>query len=305
MPIPVSWSENLKRFVEKSKAEGDGREFLGDAPFAHFVLTDKADSWADFLKWTDELRGPWCFRGQKEAKWTLDTSLDRAVKREFPGGYDHVDREPEERELLVRFQQQAHQYVSQSPNSEDLSSWLALMQHHNVPTRLLDWTESPYVAMFFALEDKSDEGWSAAWAIDLAWIDEQSRDLRGDEERSLVDPGGRIGLLNGLLRHTEKPLIVRIKPPRVNDRMAAQQGLFLCKLYHRAAFSAIVTSMMMHPQISRPVVRKLLVGADLRLTFLKKLRAMNIHRASLFPGLDGFGKSLKLDLEIKIGTSED
>jgi hypothetical protein len=42
-------------------------------------------------------------------------------------------------------------------------------------------------------------------------------------------------------------------------------------------------------------VRKLLVDADLRLKFLKKLRAMNIHRASLFPGLDGFGRSLKLN----------
>jgi PII-like signaling protein len=39
---------------------------------------------------------------------------------------------------------------------------------------------------------------------------------------------------------------------------------------------------------------------ELRITFLKNLRAMNIHGASLFPGLDGFGQSLKLDLEMKV-----
>jgi hypothetical protein len=53
--------------------------------------------------------------------------------------------------------------------------------------------------------------------------------------------------------------------------------------------------MFCHDVFFKPVVRKLLVDADLRLRFLKKLRAMNIHRASLFPGLDGFGRSLKLN----------
>ncbi len=48
-----------------------------------------------------------------------------------------------------------------------------------------------------------------------------------------------------------------------------------------------------------PVIRKPEVRNDLRIKFLKRLRAMNIHRASLFPGLDGLGLSLKLDLELK------
>ncbi len=66
-------------------------------------------------------------------------------------------------------------------------------------------------------------------------------------------------------------------------------------------------TMMMHPKTSempdlrdRPVIRRLVLSSKLRIEFLKNLRAMNIHRASLFPGLDGFGQSLKLDLEIKV-----
>jgi len=67
--------------------------------------------------------------------------------------------------------------------------------------------------------------------------------------------------------------------------------------------------MTLHPKTAdrpdlpnRPVVRKLVVNRELRIEFLKNLRAMNIHRASLFPGLDGFGQSLKLDLEIKVNS---
>jgi hypothetical protein len=59
-------------------------------------------------------------------------------------------------------------------------------------------------------------------------------------------------------------------------------------------------AMMMYPTfIDRPVIRRLDIKSDLRIKFLKRLRAMNIHRASLFPGLDGLGMSLKLDLELK------
>jgi hypothetical protein len=59
-------------------------------------------------------------------------------------------------------------------------------------------------------------------------------------------------------------------------------------------------SMMFWSEIpERPVVRKFEVEGTLRCEFLKKLRVMNIHRASLFPALDGFAQSLRLDLELK------
>jgi len=58
--------------------------------------------------------------------------------------------------------------------------------------------------------------------------------------------------------------------------------------------------MIVHPEVpGQPVLRKLELQAGSRKEFLRNLRAMNIHRASLFPGLDGFAQSLRLDLEIK------
>lgn len=320
MPVPPEWSSNFATFVndwkwKSNNGEFIGDEYLGDNPFSHFVLTEQAKSWDHFLQWLDELQGSWCFRGQREATWLLHTSLDRGVQRQrsSPNSFSlwHLDRETETRELLNRFQQHAHHYLPHVPPINDLSSWYALMQHHWVPTRLLDWTESPYVAMYFAVEENAvekrqgeEENHSSVWAIDLAWLEAKGRELlqlrNGAHSAEDSSPAETAEYTNRLLRETEESLIVRINPQMSNPRLFAQRGVFLCKLYHQASFGQILMRMMVHPEpANRPVIRKFEIGNSLRITFLRYLRAMNIHPASLFPGLDGLGLSLKLDLELR------
>ena len=263
-------------------------------------------------------RAGWGFRGQREAEWTLQTSLEFMIRVNHSGGHYHLDREVEGRELLLRFRQQAADYVRDLPSNDDLASWLALMQHHGVPTRLLDWTESPHIALYFAIEvepqglktaaTEGREKCSALWAIDLDWLEKRGRELLESEGMTPVpdDSNARIQYLNSLLSQRRKPLIVRIGPLKGNDRMVAQKGFFLWKLYEETPFfDQILMSMIIHPEIpNSPVIRMLKVPRGLRLEFLEKLREMDIHRASLFPGLDGFCQSLKLDLEIKVKREE-
>ena len=315
MPIPPDWSQRLKRFVDEWKQNPRAEQYIGDAPFPNFVLTEVANCWQDFLDWSSELQGSWFYRGQRESSWSLLTSLDRGVRRNIckdsadgirTTGYYHLDREAEQRELLFRFQQQAHLYISQVPTDGDFASWFALMQHHGAPTRFLDWTKSPYVAAYFALEDEAqqEEKRSAVWAIDLDWLETRGRQLLQSKEIATPEnPQNRAAWVNSLLAQCEEAAIVRVEPTRNNERMAAQQGVFLCKLLHQATFSQTLMRMIVHPEVpGQPVLRKLELQAGSRKEFLKNLRAMNIHRASLFPGLDGFAQSLRLDLEIKDGN---
>jgi|SRR5579872_5683896 len=314
MPIPPDWSQNLAAFVTEWKRKSDnreyiGHEYLGDNPFEHFVVVEKAESWDSFLRWIDELDGCCCFRGQREASWGLDTSLDRGVTREKFSPHSstlyHLNRKTEMQSLLYRFQQYAHTYLPHVPATDDLSSWYALMQHYCAPTPLLDWTESPYVGLYFAVENRAAGSHCAVWAIDSGWLEERGRELLEQKEikSALVEQRAPISLhtdTNRLLRGTEAPLVLRINPAMSNPRLFAQQGLFLCKLIEQASVSQLLMTMVMYPTFTaKPVIRKLDIGSDLRIKFLKRLRAMNIHRASLFPGLDGLGMSLKLDLELK------
>lgn len=326
MPIPSDWAQNLRNFEEnwaKYSQDGvrrtDDSEYLGDAPFKHFVLTEKAETWDGLLDWVKELGEQWCFRGQRNASWKLDTSLDRAVFREYSSengwGSYHLNRQKVIDEVLFRFQQQAHQYVPKLPSRDDLGSWLALMQHYGVPTEFLDWTKSPYVALYFAFEEKPPkEVGCALWAIDLDWLEQKWRVLLSEEVRTpgerwkFLGPKERASYLSSLLGKSSASVIVSIDPLQLDARMVAQSGFFLCKLFHQATFSQILMTMMIHPKTSdgpdlpdRPVVRKLAMPSELRIEFLRRLRKMNIHRASLFPGLDGFGKSLWFDVELDDG----
>jgi len=314
MPTPPDWSQALREFVEGwgKAGEGGGDEYIGDRPFTKFVLAEPAESWRQFLEWLNELKGSWCFRGQRDARWVLNTSLDRAVRRDVSApnvrGYYHLEREPESRELLFRFQQQAHQYIGGLPASDDWGSWFALMQHHGVPTRFLDWTKSSYVALYFAFEEEPPEEGCALWAIDLGWLEERARKLLPPATSGWGDFRERAEYVNGLLLgNAQEVVILPVSPLQLDARMVAQQGFFLCKLSHEVHFSLVLMRMMMHPMRSekpdlpdRPVVRKLVLKKSLRIEFLKNLREVNIHRASLFPGLDGFGQSLRLDLEMKV-----
>ena len=297
MPVPLDWSLKLRQFVDEWKRNPRAERYIGDAPFGNFVLTEQANSWRDLLAWSNELRDLCCFRGQREAAWSLLTSLDRAVRRDFLSdspdgsrvtGYYHLNREDEGRRNLVRFREHVDRYTSNAPSGDDLGSWFALMQHYGTPTRFLDWSRSPFVAAYFALEEelRGERNRSAIWAIDMDWLERRGRELvpaailgsRGDDD---VD---RARWENSLLETSCEPIIVRINPLETNHRMVAQQGILLCKLFHEAFFSQTLMRMMIHPEtIVQPVVRKLEIDTAHRTEFLRNLRAMNIHKASLFP----------------------
>jgi len=315
MPVPPDFAENLQTFIEewKGKPAGlAGEEYIGDNPFPHFVVTERAGSWQEYANWSAELDGRWCFRGQRETRWALATSMDRATIVEYmtanSSGHHHLDRVTEERELLQSFREKARHHVATVPASDDSASWLAMMQHYGVPTRLLDWTRSAEVGLYFALEEPSIGEYASLWSLDLDWL-ERMRGQLLPEFPAASQAGAvqnRIAALNRLLYDSKQPLIVAVDPPTTNDRMTAQQGILLFKTIDQATFSQMLMSMIFHGGVPpAPVIRKLDIPGDLRVEVLDQLRDRGIDSSTLFPGLAGFGKSLRTGLEIKVRRESD
>src|SRR5262245_24343267 len=102
------------------------------------------------------LESRYVFRGMRSAEWDLVTSLDRTAI------YRHTDAEAV---LINSFRRSLPASLDDAPPAHDLVSWLALMRHYGLPSRLLDCTESPSVAAYFAVEP-APGGDFAIWALD-------------------------------------------------------------------------------------------------------------------------------------------
>jgi hypothetical protein len=266
-------------------------------------------TWDDFEEWFDPFKDVGCFRGHARGEWHLATTFERETVRGWSlntGDRSYTSLEnvmPEENEeaLLREFQRAAHHYYARTPPPDQIVDWLALMQHHGAPTRMLDWTRSPYVALYFAMKSEPDKD-AALWGLDLNWLKERSAELLVQTQDCPNDPDALSPHINRILFRPDNPqIIVAASAMELNQRMLIQQGELLCNLVHGAPVSAILLAMFIHPsKVQRRVVSKVVVKKDRRIEFLEKLQRMNIHEASLFPGLDGFARSLGMRLEVLV-----
>ena len=116
------------------------------------LVTEEAPitSWDEFQRWLEPFQEGGCFRGHRDAKWDLVTTLDRALLKTLSVETAEVNCSVREKlnptvneaNVLLEFQRAAHNFDVRTPANEDLIDWLALMQHYGAPTRLLDWTLS-------------------------------------------------------------------------------------------------------------------------------------------------------------------
>lgn len=259
--------------------------------------------WSEVFDLPEVKHGICVYRGQCSSAWPLQTSLERELKRcAIPDDYFLQ----KERSLLTEFRRRAHLYSQDLPDLDDTVGWLALMQHHGAPTRLLDFSYSFFVACYFAFS--SGEGESAVWAINDLWLRTCIADtsLREDALNAQVTfANKKLQSFHDTFKGGGKPdgddnLILMIEPTRQIQRLAIQQGLFLMPLNLHTSFVAnleATPSYCDEPESewlrdTKKHVKKIEFTDDVRRVGLRELRKMNITAESLLPGLDGFARSL-------------
>jgi hypothetical protein len=192
---------------------------------------------------------------------------------------------------IKKFRERAHHFLRHVPEPDDTFQWLALMQHHGAPTRLLDFTWSPYVAAFFALDDSTQD--AAVWAINAGEI--TYGDLfKGGKARGQLDPRIRGVLDTRYIEIGEESDRLFVgEPERKNERIIAQSGTFAIPGSIARPIDKVLSG---HP-LSINRVTKFILPVKIRREAIEELRRMNILNATLFPGLDGLARSISHDLE--------
>jgi len=240
------------------------------------------------------LRQRYVFRGQTEAEWGLRTTFERAAE-----GIKGKDRETLEQTVITEFQRRVHHYLSDLPKEENRLEWLALMQHHGCPTRLLDFTRSFWVGLFFAVENARSD--CALWAVSRRYAELDSTALLREDLHPTYVEGAESEaneILSTLGQRQSEAGILLVEPRRMNERLSIQQGLFLFPKNLQVSFEENLCTSWGCKSLSElagkrghMMVVKMVVPEELCLRITYLLSTMNISAATLFPGLDGFGRS--------------
>jgi hypothetical protein len=242
-------------------------------------------SWDAFLKLiTNPPYSHWAFRGERDERCPLSCSLSRYLQN---FGVVRAAWPAQEERILRIFKRKGHHFLPKPPDWDDDFQWLALMQHHGAPTRLIDFTWSPYVAAFFALERTLADG--VVWAMNPARIDSTRA-----PEPVRMDPRIKGNFRRHYLKSNRR-FIWMGEPNTMNQRLIAQSGTFAVP---GAIDVPVEENLSADPE---NVLAKFILKNAVRETGMRELYRMNITYSTLFPDLDGLAKSMGYELEFHWG----
>ena len=196
-----------------------------------------------------------------------------------------------ERRAIRIFRRKAHIYVSDGAALDDDLRVLAMMQHHGGATRLLDFTKSPFVAAFFALESSTGESVVYALNTPALWTTGPSFDP--SLTRAAIDP--RIpGHFDRYFIDNRHPLVWFGEPAEMDQRLVAQSGLFVLPGLLDQPLESLLAN---YEQSGEPLLVRIVLDPGMRQQAIRELYRMNITHATLWPDLDGLARSINQELE--------
>jgi hypothetical protein len=236
-----------------------------------------AESWNEKL---GRFRSRYAYRGLSDSNYKLESRLARH------GG----DFRKLEKHLLRNFKKYAHRSVVER---DSIWHWLSVAQHYGLPTRLLDWTYSPFVAMHFATADiDSFDIDGVIWAVNYV---ETHNILPEKLSRKLEEEGANVFTVEMLFESIKSlteledlspdPFILFFEPPSMDDRIVNQFAFFSMSSDSRVVLNSWLSD-------KNDIWRKIIIPSGLKWEIRDKLDQANITERVLFPGLDGLSKWL-------------
>ena len=234
-----------------------------------------ADSWRPRIQ---RHRSSFVFRGVPRVSHTLDTSLQT-------GGFV-----AHEKHLLTSFRKYA---VESAVHGDWVWNWLSLAKHHGLPTRILDWSYSPYVAMHFATANFNEfDHDGAIWCVDYL---KTNGLLPPTLQKILKAENANIfttEMLNGVAASLSDfdalggDFVLFFEPPSLDERIVNQFALFSLPSSPKLSLEDFLKQ-------GESMYRRIIIPAELKWEVRDKLDQANITERVLFPGLDGLSQWLK------------
>ncbi len=271
---------------------------------SHMFHIHKLDDIFLLLNFFSSQGEKWIFRGQSDASWSLKSSLEREFERfSVFDAEKKVQAEQHILEMGTRVLSQEHVF---SVQEGDLLETLSFVQHFGGTTRLLDFTDSFAVALFFAVEKYNEQKDASVWCIKRNALRCQIPCLRNRvERRKFADKVFK--------QEIDHPMVIAFAPFNLNQRIYAQQGLFLMPCSFRFSLEQQLKQMLdttfsakditeanfnllneFEYYADRDILLKIDIGKNILQDVLIALRKMNISASTLFPDITGICRDLSL-----------
>jgi FRG domain-containing protein len=286
-------------------------------------------SWENLLSLIAGSPRTWIWRGQRDYSWTLLTKLGRDLRRVDPDR--RLNWQDLENSAIGFFMDRASGLLKAAPDEHDLLGWLSFMQHYGAPTRLLDWSFSPFVAVYFAYEQPTNSD-SSIYALNtylarranVRVLFPKPWDHLGVARvstSSLGEPSVSYPARNDYRRDRENRILrwaieagskcpLPTIPFRQDERMAAQQAVLTLMgdvdtevdiWFDKEKWEfpkpeprgpVAGTDSTIWP-LNQPgdLITKVRLRPEWRDQALEALTGMGISASTMFPGLDGIGRA--------------
>lgn len=258
---------------------------LSDAPHVRTVR-----GFVDLLLRDTEAAGsfgnhrPW-FRGSESIQFQAIPSVLRKMYSEF--------------EMVTTFRNKAPAF-GPVPDRGEIDKWLFLMAHTGLPTRLLDWTESALVGLFFAVwKDSDDDG--VVWMLDPLKLNEAAIGA-SEFPNTWTDPGADYfkfpfgtaaeQLPGGIPGTGRKAKPIAVHPSFIHARMSAQKS---CFTIHGSNNTSLEEQFTDSQFVRKGYLRKYVIVRTAFETIRSELRLLGISHSTVFPDLDGLSREAKED----------